>query len=219
MPTGQYYAGGGGAVGPNVFGSRVGQIPTVTGPGLNQAYPNLSGTNANVASALNSELTGQLSPQTIAAINDAAASFGVTSGMPGSGLAMNRFPRDIGLASEQLIQQGLGNYSSIIPAISATQTVNPSQQASLNAEINATNAVNAAAPDPTAAATYAQNLFDKYLSSLSKPSGGTGTAGSAQGLPWWQQETTAGGAGGEWGPQVTTTRTFPGPFNIPGPSF
>lgn len=183
MPFG--YAAGGGGGGSNVYGSRVGAIPTVNGPGLNQAYPNLSGTNAQLSSALSSELTGQLSPQTIAAINDAAASYGVSSGMPGSGLAMNRYPRDIGLASEKLIHQGIGDYAGVIPAVSSTQTVSPYQQAGLNAEINATNATNAAAPDPAAAGSYAQQLFDKYLASLSRPSGGTGGRSGSQ--PWYMQ--------------------------------
>jgi hypothetical protein len=177
----------------NIFGSRVGAIPPITGPNLGGVYPNLSGTNAALSSSLASELTGQLSPQTIAAINDAAASWGVTSGMPGSGLAMNRFPRDIGLASEDLINRGIGNYSSVIPSVSATQTVSPAQAAPLNTEIAAMNAINAAAPDPAAAGSYAQNLFDRYLKSLSTPAGGTGSAG----VPWWAQGSGFGqGAGG-----------------------
>jgi hypothetical protein len=224
MPAGYgySYSGGSGAPagGPAVFGSRVPALPTITGPTLNQAYPNLTGTNASASSALMSELSGQLSPQTQAAIADAAASFGVSSGMPGSGLSLNRYPRDIGLASEQLMHQGIGDYSSLIPTVSGTQTVNPYQAAGLNTEIGAMNATNASAPDPTAAATYAQQLFDRYLNRLSAPAGGTGGPGSAQGLPWWQQTTTAGGASG-FGPQVATTRTYGGggPFNLQGPSF
>lgn len=195
--------------GAAVFGQRVPSIPQVGGPSLSSVFPNLSGANAAASGALASELTGQLSPQTIAAINDAAASYGVTSGMPGSGLAQNLFPRSIGLATEQLQHQGIGDYSSLIPSVSGTQTVSPAQAAPLNAEIQAMNATNASAPDPAAAGSYAQQLFQQYLSSLSRPSGGTGGPGSAQGLPWWQQTTTPGGAP-EWGPQITTTRTFPG---------
>lgn len=164
----------------NIFGTRVPAIPNITGPTLNQAYPNLSGTNADLSSALTSELTGQLSPQTMASIQDAAASYGVGSGMPGSSFSMNRYPRDIGLASEELIHRGIGDYSSAIPSVSATQTVNPSQAAQLNTEINATNAVNRSAPDPAAAASYAQHLFDQYLRSQSGPAGGTG-------VPWYMQ--------------------------------
>lgn len=185
----------------DVFGTRVGSIPNVNGPGLNSAYPNLSGTNAQLSSALSSELTGQLSPATMAAIQDAAASYGVSSGMPGSQLVQNRYPRDIGLASEDLIHRGIGDYAGVIPAVSSTQTVNPYQQASLNTEINATNAVNRSAPDPAAAASYAQQLFDRYLRSQSGPAGGTGSSG----VPWYQQAANTTGMG--WGPLQPTIHT------------
>jgi len=193
---------GGGASPSDIYGSRVGPIPGVNGPSLNSVYPNLSGTNSAASGALMSELTGHLSPQTLAAINDAAASFGVSSGMPGSGLAMNRYPRDVGLATEDLIHRGIGDYASLVPSVSATQTVSPAQSASLNTEINATNAVNAAAPNPASAGTYAQQLFDRYLGQMSRPSGGTGST-----MPWYAQAVNAGGSG--WGPAagVTTTRT------------
>src|SRR5882672_3304210 len=149
MPNRFTHLGTTGTGNSNVFGSRVEQLPQITGPTLNAAYPNLTGTNAGLSSALLSELSGQLSPQTQAAIADAAASFGVSSGMPGSGLVMNRYPRDIGLASEEPMHQGIGDYSSVIPSISGTQTVAPGQAAGLNAEIGAMNATNSAAPDPT----------------------------------------------------------------------
>lgn len=234
MPTGfsdiaSYLGGGGGAgggmvpatggrtaPGPNVFGSRVAPIQPITGPTLGQAFPNLSGTNAALSSALTSELTGQLSPATIAAINDAAASYGVSSGMPLSGLAINRFPRDIGLATEDLIHRGIGDYSSAIPSVASTQTVSPNTQASLNAEIAAMNAQNAAAPDPTAAATYAQQLFDRYLNRFSTPAGGTSTSTA----PWWQQASNTGASSG-WGggiPKVGAVvgRTYSGGQAGPG---
>lgn len=172
------------------FGGNIGAIPTVSGPNLGQVYPNLSGTNAALSSALVSELTGQLSPHTLNNIQNAAAAYGITSGMPGSGLAMFKYPRDVGIASEDLINKGIGNYSSAIPSVSSTQTVNPTTQAQLNTEINATNAQNAAAPNPGASASYAQQLFDKYLSSLSSPAGGTTPAVDA-GKQWWQRGANA----------------------------
>lgn len=193
--------------GANIFGTRVPAIPNVTGPTLNQSYPNLSGTNSQLSSALSSELTGQLSPATLAAIQDAAASYGVSSGMPGSGLAINRGPRDIGLATEDLIHRGIGDYASTIPAVSATQTVNPSQAAQLNTEINATNAVNASAPDPTAANSYAMQLFNRYLQSQSGPAGGSGQ-------PWYMQ-----GVGGQYSQfnanPYSRTGSLPGDFIAP----
>jgi hypothetical protein len=174
---------------------------------LNSAYPNLSGTNSQLSSALSSELTGQLSPATLAAIQDAAASYGVSSGMPGSGLAINRGPRDIGLATENLIHQGIGDYTSAIPAVSSTQTVNPGQAAQLNTEINATNAVNRSAPDPSAAASYAMDLFNRYLQSQSGPAGGTGQ-------PWYMQGNGGRYAGFNANP-YSSTGSLPGDFLMP----
>lgn len=177
---------GGGSAPPGIFGSRPAPIPTPNPFGnLSGVYPNLTGANAAVSSAIMDELQGKLSPAAIAAIQDAGATYGVTSGMPGSGLAINRTGRDLGLATEQLIQHGLGDYASLIPTISGTQTVNPA----LQTEIAATNAQNAAAPDPSAVESYAENLFNKYLDKLGGPSGGTGAyrGGTSSTLPWFMQ--------------------------------
>jgi len=119
-------------------------------------------------------------PATIAAIQDAGARFGVSSGMPGSGLVWNKTLRDIGLTSEDVQNQGLNAYNAIIPTISRTQTVAPE----LQAEIADRNATYAAAPDPGAAQSYAEELFNKYLGSTGGGSSGGGGGGGA--APWWQ---------------------------------
>lgn len=136
---------------------------------LGKVYPGLGAANAAVSRNIASQLSGQLSPATQAAIQDASAQFGVSSGMPGSGLARNRTVRDLGLATEALQDQGLKNYLAAIQSISGTQTVNPS----LQTEINTQNALNRAAPDPTQAAMYSKSLFDQYLANLRGPGGGT----------------------------------------------
>jgi hypothetical protein len=173
-------------------------------------YPNLSGTNAATSSALLSELQGQLSPETLANIRNAEATYGVTSGMPGSDLARYRGVRDIGLTTEQLQRQGLADYSSIIPTVSATQTVTPAQQAQLQAgqnqlstDIAGFNAVNASAPNPASAGSYAQQLFEQYLNRESSPAGGTGRQ-------WWEPKqtpgtTTSNYGTGEW---ISSPRYF-----------
>lgn len=137
---------------------------------LSSIYPNLAAANAAVSGNVESQLAGELSPATQAAIQDAAARFGVTSGMPGSGLARNRTVRDLGLTTEAIQDQGLKNYLAAINQISATQTVNPT----LQTEINTTNTLNRAAPNPTDAANYSKTLFDQYLQTLRGPGGGTG---------------------------------------------
>lgn len=160
--------GGGGSYSP-IFGGVPAQIPTPQPfQDLSKVYPNLSGTNSAVSQDILSKLSGNLSPATIAAIHDAANTYGVQSGMPGSGLSSNLGLRDIGLTSEQVQQQGLQDYASLIPAISGTQTVRPETQVGLG-EINS---INASAPNPTAANTYAQSLYDKYLRMLQGPQGG-----------------------------------------------
>jgi hypothetical protein len=159
------------STGGNPFGSKVAQLPTPNPYGdLSSVYPNLGQTNAAASGAVLSKLRGELSPETLANIQNAAASFGVSSGMPGSGLQIHRNLRDLGLSTEALQQQGLQDYNSLIPTVSGTQTVRPE----LQHEINLQNALDAASPDPSAAASYAQEVFKKYLNSMNSPAGGTG---------------------------------------------
>ena len=157
------YGYGGGA-----FGSQIPQIG-VPKPAEDLAalYPNLSATNAKLSGNISSELSGNLPPDVLNHIKDQSAAWGVSSGVPNSGIEGNRSLRDLGLSSLDLMHQGVGDYSSILPTISQTQTVRPE----LQAEIAATNAQNSAAPNPAAAASYAMGLFNKYLN----PSGGFGS--------------------------------------------
>jgi hypothetical protein len=194
--------------------SGQGAFGTVPGPigvpspsaDLSAIYPNLSGTTAAASAALMNELTGQLSPATIRAIQDAAATYGVTSGMPGSGLSQNRFARDLGLATEDLQRKGLQDYSSLIPTVSATQTVPPA----LQTEIASANALNRSAPSPAAAQSYALDLFNRYLATLRGPQAGTGTRVSNpnERTPWQEDPLIA-----QLGPG--TVRTGPGTYHTP----
>lgn len=142
-------------------------------------YPGLSEQNAQISSNIMSELEGQLSPETLNSIRDASAVYGVTSGMPGSGLQTNRTLRDLGLTTEQVQGKGLEDYLNAITGISRTQTVAPE----LQTEINTQNAIWASAPDPAMAARRQETLFDKYLRSLSGPAGGTGANPLGAGAP------------------------------------
>jgi hypothetical protein len=145
---------------------------------LGHVYPNLGPTNAAVSGNILSKLHGNLSQDTQRALQDAAARFGVSSGMPGSGLFRNRTARDLGRATEDLQQQGLQNYASILPMISGTQTVRPETQIGVAEQ----NAVNRSAPNPQQAQSYAQQLFNQYLTALRGPGGGTqGTGGPSGG--------------------------------------
>lgn len=160
--------------GSGAFGAVPGPIglPNPAGD-LAAQFPNLAGANRSVSGDIMSELGGQLSPGTQNMLQDLGAAWSIGSGMPGSQFGRYRTARDLGLMSEQLSQQGLRDYASLIPTISRTQTVSPE----LQTEIATQNAINRAAPDPTQAASYAKQLFDQYLSALRGPAGGTGRGG------------------------------------------
>lgn len=192
-----YYSGGGGA-----FGSRVGPISMPNPYGdLSALYPNLGNTNGQVSADVLSKLRGELSPETIQGLQEAAASFGVANGMPGSGgtvgTATNNYNlRSLGLAKEGQIKEGVSEYNSTLPTVSATQTVKPETQA----EISGTNAVNRSAPDPAAANSYAQELFKDYLNRMNSPASGTGA------LPWYAKAQT--GASSGWAQPQGVTSNF-----------
>ena len=164
---------------PTAYNPTFGGIPGPIGvpnpsADLLAQLPGLGDLNAAASTDVLSQLRGSLSPGTQKLLQDASAQFGVRSGMPLSGLARNKNLRDLGLTSEQMINQGIKNYASLIPTVSSTQTVNPA----LQAEIASRNALTAAAPVPGQAQSYAQSLFDKYLQMMRGPAGGTSTATS-----------------------------------------
>lgn len=151
-----------------VFGQAPAQIgmPDPFGD-LSKRIPNLSGINTTASNTILSKLGGQLSPGTLQQIQNGAATYGVGSGMPGTGstpgaLSYNKGLATLGLTAEGQQEQGLKDYNSFVPTVSGTQTVNPA----LQNEINTQNAVDAAAPDPSSAANYAQGLYEHYLQSF-----------------------------------------------------
>jgi hypothetical protein len=141
---------------------------------LSAIYPNLSGTNSQISSNILNQLQGNLSPGVINNIQNQGAAWGVQSGMPGSGAAGSNMLASLGLPSEGLQQQGVANYNATLPTMYGTQTLNPA----LQTEIAGYNATNAAAPDPTQAASYAKTLFDEYLAKMN-PAGGTNPLGGS----------------------------------------
>lgn len=140
---------------------------------LSDVYPNLSATNTAASNAVLSDLTGTLSNTTANAIQDAAARYGITSGMGSSGLSKNLSLRDLGLTVEGQKEKGLSDYNSLVSNISKTQTVSPETQI----DVSKSNATLSASANPQDATTYALSLYNKYLSQLSSAgSGSTGTA-------------------------------------------
>jgi len=169
--------------GQGVYGMAPGITPLPNPAGdLGGQIPGLAGLNAQASQTIQDRLAGSISPATMKALQDAAATYGATTGMPGlprNGLAMNRLFGNIAGFAENQASQGLQNYNQFVPTVSGTQTVNPA----LQANISESNAVNRAAPNPTMAGSHAESLFNKYLSALrgGGPGGGTRIGGGGGG--------------------------------------
>lgn len=165
------------ATGTNAYGYIPGQIGAPNPAGdLSAVYPNLTPQNAQISSNIMSELRGDLSPEAINSIRDQAANFGVSSGMPGSQLASYGGLRNLGIATHEMQRRGLQDYLAATSGIKGTQTVDPA----LQFQIAETNAINAAAPDPTLAAQEQLKLFDKYMERLTSAQQGGGGSGGGK---------------------------------------
>jgi hypothetical protein len=127
-------------------------------------YPGLKQQAGQVSSNVMGELQGVLSPETINMIQQHAAEFGVSSGMPLSEFSGAAGLRSLGLATEQLQQQGEQGYLSALSGIGQAQ-LNPA----LLAQIATQNAQLAAAPDPEMAA---KQLLSTYQNSMRGYGGG-----------------------------------------------
>lgn len=93
-------------------------------------YPNLSETQGQASENTLARLRGELSPETLNAIQDTAARFGIASGMPlGSGgntISGNFGRRLLGQTVEGLQSQGLRDYLGTLGAYSGTLMPSPS---------------------------------------------------------------------------------------------
>ena len=152
---------------------------------LSAQYPNLAPTNAALSADILAGLGGELSPGTVNMLQDQNAAWAIGAGMPATrpgSLSTNRFARNLGLTAEQLKNTAIGQYQSIIPTVAGTQTVAPG----LQTEIASQNALNAAAPDPAAAQSYARNLFDRYMQTMA------GAGGNRRMAPIYTPPTSTG---------------------------
>lgn len=111
---------------------------------LAAVYPNLSASTGQASADVMSELQGQLSPETLANLQRASAQWGVGAGIPGSGAQIQKNLLSNVQTTQQLQQQGLGDFLRTTQGVSNTQTLPPS----LQYEIADRNAAYAAAPDP-----------------------------------------------------------------------
>lgn len=162
--------------------------------------PNLGQQTANMFANIGHEQAGELSPETVNALRNKGAAFGVTSGLPLSQFSGQQGLTQLGLNVEQMQQTGDANLMSAAKTIGSMQT-----DPGLASAIADRNATLASAPNPQQAAeqaiknaeqamSFAASLAPRYSTSTV---GGGGTApGNAIGLP------TPGTA---WGTGSTTT--------------
>ena len=186
-------------------------IPPTTYSQVGDIYPNQAAQTGQLSSNIGNELAGQLSPETIAALQQHAAQFGVQSGMPGSQFSGNQGLAQLGLNTEALQQQGQKDYLSASQELGGMQTPQ-----SLAAEIASSNATLGAAPDPAQAAS---EQLGQWMAKFNAASGGKGgyrlNSAAPSGGP-------AGGTGSYAGPNYTNP-TVSQPnlsgLQIPGYSF
>jgi hypothetical protein len=160
--------------GQGAFGAVPGQLglPTSIYDQLKSNVPNYGALTSSATGDIGSELAGRLSPGTTNLLQDKAAAMGINlgqpGGQPGNTITNQNFLNSLGLTSEGLAHQGVTDYNTF------TGTAGSQQLApELQSEIALQNAVDAAAPNPASAQSYAQSLFDKYLKEQSNPAGGT----------------------------------------------
>ena len=139
------------AIPPSIYQESIGSIP------------GLAGLGTQTATDIGSQLSGQLSPGTLGTLQDKAAAFGVGAGTPftsgtGSGsLPTSDYLESIGLTSEGLQNQGIGNYNSFLGSI-GSQQLSPE----LTSSISQSNAVLGSAPSPSAAVSAEQSWLQQY---------------------------------------------------------
>ena len=180
--------------GQGAFGEVPGQtaLPPSIWDQLNSNIPDYGAMTTAATGDIQSQLNGQLSPSTMTNIENQAASRGVSLGQPNSALSNEIGMNLTGTTTEGLEQQGLGNYNTFTGTVGSEQ-----QNPALMSEISQSNAVLAAAPDPSASASYSQSLYDQYMAKMN-PSGGTGgfsTTGNPQGN-YSEFPMFSGGSGG-----------------------
>lgn len=93
---------------------------------LSSVYPNLGAAQNQASSNILGQLKGELSPETLNAIQDQSARFGVLSGIPGSGVAQSQGRKLLGTSVENLQGQGLQNYLNSLKTYSGTLAPTPS---------------------------------------------------------------------------------------------
>lgn len=183
---------------PAPSGSIFGASPT-SGQGAFGLVPGAINPPAAAGRSINADLSGLVSPEIQQRLQNEAARFGISSGMPGSGLAGNRYLHDYLGAGEAARDRGFKHYGELLPL------------AERNAEL-------VAAPDPQQRAqteqSFAQQMFDRYLAAT-RGSGNTGGGGGGGYQPSAAPVGAPAGArpGSFSSPNAFTSPTGPAPLS------
>ncbi len=181
--------------GVGAFGSVPMQIgvPPSTYQQAVATNPQLAANSQDASSFINSELLGQLSPATMAQLQDNAASWNAGSGLGfGSGIGKDSWDTSRLLATIGYQQHGLGDLQNYQSGLEAGMT-NPA----LAAQIAAQNSIWASSPDPTMVHQELQNEASKGQVGKAIGSAIGGLAGFAFG--GHQGASALGNIGGEVG--------------------
>jgi len=176
----------------------------------NQAYSQLPGYSealANVGANIKSETAGQLPPDVLRQLQQAAAERGVSTGSPGSPNSNASYLQALGLNSLQLTNTGQANLQNILPVLPGSgisQNPNFYVNPALQYEAGATNAANQAA---------AYNANAARRNSLKATTAGISAGGSSAGFSMPQvgfNTTPAATDYGPYGPSAPVTATSTG---------
>lgn len=174
-------------------------------------YPGLTDQAAEASGNINAELMGQLSPETVAALQQHAAQFGLSSGLPGSQFSGNQGAAQLGLTTEQLQSQGLKDYLTATQGIGSMLTPQ-----SLAAEIANRNATMSAAPNPQAAAAQQMANWQQQFAASQGAAGSRGPGGGTGTAPFANPGTDVGSPGPYSGTgPFAAPPTSSGPVSLP----
>lgn len=197
------------------YGNAFGSIPQpIQMPGsvyseVAGVVPGIGDLSNKTAGIISQQETGQLSPSTISMLENKAADYGVTSGMPGmtpGSLALNNLMASMGMTSEQLQQQGVSNYGNFLGSLASTQ-LDPA----LSADVSEWNSIVKSAPDPRSAAMFQMGLLNQYMKMLNPAGGSMAGGGAAESGPWWASNPLMALGPGTWS-------SSPGVFHTPAPA-
>ena len=136
-------------------------LPTNIYDQVNKAIPGFNNTTNTTAGVIGSQVNGQVAPDVQNMLQQKAAAMGVGGGggvgQTGS-FTSNNYLASLGLTSMDQQDKGVGNYLKFLGGFGATQN-----DPNLQFQTSQQNAIDAAAPNPAAAASAQAAEFQQYM--------------------------------------------------------